>query len=52
MIIGIKDETLEYKSLSFLVWNVGLQDTTRTLDVYDLIYVGDSDDQRKRLKTV
>ena len=52
MIIEIKDETVEYKSLRFFVCNVGDEDRTRPPDVYDLIYVGDSDDRRKRLKTV
>ena len=52
MIIEIKDETLEYKGSSFLVWNVGDQDRTRPPEVYDLIYVGDSEDPRKTLETV
>ena len=52
MIIEIKDETMEYKRLSFLVWDVGDRDRTRPLEVYEVIYVGDSDDRRKRLKTV
>ena len=52
VIIDIKDETMECKGLSFLVWNVGDQDRTRAPEVYDSIDVGDSDDRRKRLKTV
>ena len=43
---------MEYKSVGFLVWNVGDQDRTTPLEVYDLIHVGDSADRRKRLKTV
>ena len=40
MIIEIKDETMEYKTLSFLVWCVVEQDRTRPLEVYVVIYVG------------
>ena len=49
MIIEIKDETMVYKKLSFLLWNVGDQDRTRTFEMYGLVYVGDSDDRPKRL---
>ena len=52
MTIEIKDETMEYKSLSFIVarWRPRQDQTS---EMYVLIYLGDGDDRRQvRLKIV